>query len=276
MTRWKHTLVAAAVCGLALSGCGSKENDDKPAASDKPTPTMSAAQQAACDALVAEPADSFAAVARVGDPSKLTAADWQHTGEQFTTIAAGTTGAAQQAAQTVADTIDEALSTKNMKLLDSDEFGAAQGLAATAGRADCGFKAVDFKVHEHPMAGMNPEFKYEGLPETLEAGTYSLGLTNKNKNFHEVIAVRLKDSFTGSAEDFAKLPDPQLFAAVEGGGFAFAPPGQTGMLNTKLEPGRYIMFCHIPLDDGKGNPKMGPHGPIWHFTIGMKQLVTVS
>lgn len=282
MSRWKVTLSSLAVLSLTLTGCGTDdpESDAKsePTSTSTPTPTLTAAQVAACDALIEAPAATFAAFNESG-PDGLTLEAWQKIGSHYSTIATGTTGAAQASATTVVDTITEAGETKNLKLLESDEFNAAAIASAAAGPEQCGYASTDFEAMEMPAKkkGGNPEYHYTSLPKTLTAGNHSLSLNNQGKTFHEVIVVRLKDSYEGTLEDFKKLPDEEAFKVVEGGTITFAAPGTTSILNAELTPGRYIFYCHIPLMDPKTNrPILGEQGPIWHFVLGMAEEVTVS
>lgn len=277
MVRWKIA-VPFVILSLALTACGDSDDDDNDKkASDEPT--MSAAEQKACDALVAAPGII------------LQSAGENPTGEQleqfsalYADIAAGTTGEAKTAAEAVVATIAEAQETDNMELLDSDEFGANMGAPAAAGRDLCGFEGVDYSVTEHTHEDEPLEIKFNDLPEELEAGMYNFGLENKGKQFHEQIIVKLKDDYTGTLEEFKAAPDEEKFASIEGGGVAFAAPTMTGYLNADLSrPGRYVVFCHIPLMDKKGvpigedgKPAKGPQAFVWHFNLGMAQIVTVS
>lgn len=290
MSRMRTGSALAAVLLISLSACSSKDDDSK-AADDESTTTSSetpedstgstdepagltAEQTAACDALLQIPILN----GQLGpnEPSKAMMKQFQ---ELYTTVAAGTTGEAQAAATSVADTIDEALATGNKKLTDTDEFFMSMGVPAAAGRDVCGWEATDFKAHEKPGATKQdpPELHYMGIPEQMSAGLHSFGLANEGQNFHEVIIVKLKDEFTGSKDDFLALSDEEMFGQADGGPtVAYAAPGTTGILNAELAPGRYIFFCHIPLMDKKGEPIMGERGPQWHFTLGMAEEVTVS
>lgn len=277
MSRWKKTLAVAAVCGLALTGCGEKENDDKKAA---PEPTMSAEQKAACDALIAAPADFFMAqIQAEGDPAKFTPEQWTGFATQYAAIEAGTTGEASTQAGTVADTIDEAVSTKNFKLLESDAFLGSFIGVGSAGTEQCDYEAVPGEIKEMPAATPKdkPEFHWVGLPKAMDAGKYGLTVKNPSKTFHEIIAFKLADSYEGTLEDWKKLDDAAMGKISEGAAVTFIPPNATSVLNVDLTPGRYIFFCHIPLMDAKTQaPVMGPRGPIWHYVLGMAQEVTVS
>lgn len=271
MVRWKIA-VPFVVLSLAVTACGDSDDDDKDEkASDEPT--MSAAEQKACDALQQIPQVFF----RVGpnDPSEEDTLELQGL---YADVAAGTTGEAQAAAQSVVDTVQEAIDTENMKLLDSDEFFGQTLVPLGAGVDTCGYEPLDIMTHEEPaaMKGENPEFKYMGVPDELDDGTYAVRLENKAKNFHEVIVVRLADDYEGTLEEFKMLPDEEMMKVVASGGVTFAPPMSTSVLSVELTEGRYVFFCHIPLMGKNGKPVMGQMGPIWHYNLGMANEVIVD
>lgn len=288
MRRLNRLAAAAAVTALALSSAACGSDDDKDASSsasdaaadssdtsESPTePELTAEQTAACAALV----DYQALIGSIG-PGKPSPQQVKQIQDYMADIAAGTTGRSATVAQSVVDTIQESLDTKNPKLLNSDQFFMSLLQPAAAGRDACGFEPVDVEVKEMPGAtpADNPMFHYVGVPEELTAGIYSLGIANKGKNFHEAIVVKLKDGVTGSVEDLLAAGDKKFFGNVESTTVTFMPPGAEGFLNADLSaPGRYVVFCHIPLEGKDHRPVMGEHGPIFHFMIGMHSEIAVS
>ncbi len=287
MSTARRFYVAASVAALTLTfaGCGSDDSDsaDGPTSSSESTSespssatseTPSAENTAACEALV-EYQQTMAASAG-GPPDKKTIKKIQ---TLMTAIAAGTEGEASTSAQSAADTISEAFETNNMKLLDSDEFFGSLMVPAAAGR-DCGFTPIDLTIEEMPGATKadNPMYHYKGVPEELTPGIYSIGMTSESKAFHEAIVVKLKDSYEGTKDELLELPDAKMSAQFDGAPtVGFAPPETTGYVNADMNaPGRYLVFCHIPLEGKGGKPVMGATGPIWHFLIGMAEEVTVG
>lgn len=287
MSSTRRRLAAASAIALTLTftACGSDDSDsaDGPASSSpsasespssSPTDSLTAEQTAACTSLV-EYQQTMGGIGG-GSPDKKTIKKIQ---ALMTAIAAGTEGEASTSAQSAADTISEALDTNNMKLLDTDEFFGSLIVPASAGR-DCGFTPLDLTIKEMPgeTKADNPMYHYEGVPEELTPGTYSIGMTSESKAFHEGIVVKLKDSYTGTKDQLLKLPDAKMAAQFDGSPtVGFAPPDTTGFVNADLNaPGRYLVFCHIPLEGKGGKPVMGENGPIWHFLIGMAEEVTVS
>ena len=291
MSSTRRLFVAASVTALSLTlaGCGSDDADsaDGPASSssastsespESPPPASTEAptgeETAACTSLL----ELQRTLAGIGGekPNKKTLLNVQGL---MTAIAAGTEGEPSASAQSAVDTISEALDTNNMKLLDTDEFFGTLISPASAGR-DCGFTPLDISIEEMPAATKadNPMYHYTGLPEGFAPGTYSIGMTSQSKAFHEAIVVKLKDSYTGTKDQLLELPDPKMFAQFDGAPtVGYVPPDSTGFVNADLSaPGRYLVFCHIPLEGKGGKLVMGARGPIWHFLIGMAEEVTVG
>ena len=137
------------------------------------------------------------------------------------------------------------------------------------------------------------DYGYEDLPGTVEAGT-TLTLTNASeKELHELVAVLLPADEERSVEDLVKLPQEELEAlfAGEPAMVLLAPPSGAEMIpavgdGTLSEPGRYGVFCAIPVGadpqeymDAAATSEGGPpevEGGSPHFTQGMYGELTVE
>ncbi|MDQ6525372.1 hypothetical protein RB608_17250 [Nocardioides sp. LHD-245] len=281
LSRALLALTTAAVLSAGLTACDS--SDDEPAAEDRSTataePTLTAAQQAACDGLL----DAATALLDLGGSGDDGPSDEQLTqvGDVYEGLASGLSGDEQAAATKVAATIDEVVQTGNKKLLEDESLLGAMLAPAAAGRALCAYAPVDFMAHETPAAGADgtPEMAYMGLPVALPAGRTSFQLTNEGQDFHEALVMKVKDSYTGTMDDLLQLDDEAMMQAADIVAATMTAPGETAFTNVDLATGRYIVLCHIPVMDGAGpdaQPKMGATGPIWHYTVGMAHEVTVS
>ncbi len=285
----RRLAIAASIATLtfAITGCGNEDPDTttspsstSPSSETAPTDTestpveASAEQTKACSSLLA----LQQTMATIGgdEPDKKTILTIQGL---MVDIAAGTQGDPAISAQRAADTISEALDTKNLKLLDSDEFFGTLIAPASAGR-ECGFTPLDITIDEMAAATKkdNPMFHYMGLPAQVAPGTYSIGLTSSSKAFHEAIVIKLKDSYKGSKDDLLALPDAAMAKQFDGAPtVGYVPPDASGFVNADLTvPGRYLVFCHIPLEGEGGQLVIGDRGPIWHFVLGMAEEMTVS
>jgi hypothetical protein len=137
------------------------------------------------------------------------------------------------------------------------------------------------------------DYAFDGVPESIAAGT-SLSLTNSSDvEVHELVAVRLGDDETRTLEEITA--DPASIGALFGGGppaaVLVAAPGsdQPGAVlgdGSLTEPGRYVLICSIPtgadpqayLDaaaESTGGPVDVPGGPP-HFVQGMVSEVVVE
>lgn len=131
------------------------------------------------------------------------------------------------------------------------------------------------------------DYRFEGLPETVPAGT-KLSLVNEGGEPHELVAMRIPDEETRSVEELIQLPEEELgaiFGAGEPAAVILAATGQTDLPGpvvgdgTLTEPGRYAVVCFLPVgsDDSilesEGPPPQGDAAP--HAMHGMVAEVTV-
>lgn len=137
------------------------------------------------------------------------------------------------------------------------------------------------------------DFAFEGLPSTVAAGTRLTLVNDASAELHELVAFRLPDDETRSAEELAQLPEPELGPVLGDGPPALvilAPPGGDEIVavgdGTLTEPGRYLVMCFIPTgvapqayldavaaaEGGKPEVEGGPP----HFVHGMFAELTVE
>ncbi len=143
------------------------------------------------------------------------------------------------------------------------------------------------------VTGVN--FEFEGLPDTIEAGS-EISFTNEAEDeLHEFVAVRIPDDEERSVEELLQLPQEELIPLLgqQVTDVVISTPGQTntpgavegdGVLD---EPGRYAVICAIPTgvdpqeyldaaaETEEGPPQIEDAGPP-HFTQGMFAEVTVE
>lgn len=129
------------------------------------------------------------------------------------------------------------------------------------------------------------DFSFDGLPESVPAGTRIEVVNHSEAELHELVAFRLADDEERRAADLAGL-DPQELEAALGAPAAvlLAAPGGEQIAaigdGTLAEPGQYVVFCFIPtgvepqvyLDAAAqsegGPPEIEGAGPP-HFVHGM-------
>ncbi len=135
------------------------------------------------------------------------------------------------------------------------------------------------------------DYSFEDVPDRIPAGT-PLSISNASTTeVHELVAVRLPDDETRTAEQLVALPPAELGALIgaEPAAVLIAPPGEDGFPvvgdGTLSEPGRYLLLCSIPLGadpaeylaaaQTSAGPPQVPGGPP-HFTAGMYAEVEVE
>jgi hypothetical protein len=131
------------------------------------------------------------------------------------------------------------------------------------------------------------DFAFEGVPESVPAGTRLTIVNDSAEELHELIALRLPDDEDRPIEEIAALPEAEVEALFPPGPpslVLIAPPGgeQIDAVGdgTLTEPGRYALVCFIPTGvdpeeylaaaeaSEEGPPEQPGQGPP-HFAHGM-------
>lgn len=131
------------------------------------------------------------------------------------------------------------------------------------------------------------DFDYEGLPDTVPAGTKFKLVNDSEEELHEFVAFKLPDDEKRSADELIALPEDELMGMFGDGPPAtvlLAKPGgpQVDAVGdgTLTEPGRYLVACSIPVgadpDEilNSDGPPQG--GGVPHFHKGMYAEITVE
>ncbi|MGH9187989.1 MAG: hypothetical protein ACRD0U_19615 [Acidimicrobiales bacterium] len=181
----------------------------------------------------------------------------------------------------------------------SRAMGAAVAVALTFSLAACGDDDGDDRAEADATttseaAGAETvetvdvtavDYRYEGLPSSVEAGTRLTLQNDSTREVHELVAIRIPEDETRPVDELAALPPDELFAVFPGEPAAvlLAPPSEEAFAavgdGTLTEPGRYLLFCAIPtgadpevflaeLETSEGEPPDVPGGPP-HFVGGM-------
>lgn len=105
------------------------------------------------------------------------------------------------------------------------------------------------------------DYSYTG-PDTIPAGLTTFRMANGGKEPHQMQLIRLDSSKT--AQDMMALPpgSPAPAWEVLVGGPNAAVPGDTANATLDLEPGKYVMLCFIPGEDGKPHVMKGMMRPL--------------
>lgn len=135
------------------------------------------------------------------------------------------------------------------------------------------------------------DYGFEGLPESVEAGT-KLSLTNSSEaELHELVAFRIPDGEERSVEELLALPEEEQMAIFSGPPAAviIAAPGSSESIyavgdGVLSEAGRYVVACFIPvgadpeayMEAAEGGEQPEAEGGPPHFVEGMWAELTVT
>ncbi|HMJ74415.1 MAG TPA: hypothetical protein VK507_00475 [Iamia sp.] len=148
--------------------------------------------------------------------------------------------------------------------------------------------ATDGGVEDGVLTVELVDYGFEGLPESVPAGTKLQVENASTEEFHELVAFKLPEGETRTAEEIVALSEEEqgaLFAGPPAAVLLAGPNGgeQTTAVGdgTLSEPGSYVLFCAIPVGtdpevyaEAAKNPEAGPPpedpnaGPP-HFMEGM-------
>jgi hypothetical protein len=254
------TGLLALTLAAGLAACG--DDDDQASGTD----TTEAAEPAGaseefCDAVV----DFNAVIFQVDITEESTEDEIKEQGAQiaplFQTIADEAPDDLAAGAEELNASV-QALTEGDAEAFNADAtFGQYTELVSGAIEA-CDFETVD-------VTGV--DFAYEGVPETIEAGTVAFGFENAAETEDHMMGIIKKaDGVDLTWDELLALPEEESEDKVEFKGEAFAPAGESSSALAELDPGEYAMICFIPV--GSPNAEDGPP----HFTEGMIQEFTVE
>jgi len=160
---------------------------------------------------------------------------------------------------------------------------------APAGTEPMGSMAGDMPV----VTVDGVDYGFENLPAEITAGTMLSFQNVSDKEFHEMVVIRIPDEETRSVEELVALTEEEqkaIFGDALPALVAVAGPGEAGMPvlgdGTIAEPGRYAVVCFIPIGadpaavaeamqtESSEPPDLGGGPP--HVTAGMFAEVLVT
>jgi hypothetical protein len=253
-----------------MAGCGS----DDPGGDDTQAAEASASEEAAdpaafCEASVDVEAGFFSMgpqMEEAASPEQQQAALEEFAGRMEPLLAEAEETAPEEISDDVTTAVGmvrEALAGGDPAALESPEYLETDAAIDEYMLTECGYEQLE-------ATGVN--YEYEGLPETLEAGTVAVTFTNEGTELHEIGMARINDDVTQPLDQVLALPMEQLFSSITFTGAAFAAPGESDTVFLRLEPGRYGVACFIPQGTTHDTEGSGPP----HFTLGMLAELTVE
>lgn len=192
------------------------------------------------------------------------------------------------ATTTVTTTTDATTAPTTTATTDATEGTATATATETTTTGAAGEGDGDGETIE--VAGV--DFAFEGVPETVEAGTQFTFTNESDVEFHELILFHIPEGEERPIAELLALPDEEATEIVGAPlGVSVAMPGEEGMVvEGELvveEPGRYVMLCFIPTgadpqafaeameNPGEGEPPQVEGGPP-HVAQGMYAEFTVE
>jgi hypothetical protein len=135
------------------------------------------------------------------------------------------------------------------------------------------------------------DYRFEGLPERIDAGTTLTMRNDADHEVHELVAFTIPPEETRSVDELVMLPEGELFTVLpqEPALVLLAPPGEKATAvvgDGTLPAGRYLVACAIPtgadpdefmqaVQEAAGGPPDVAGGPP-HFTSGMYAEMVVE
>lgn len=248
--------LAAAVL-LIASACGGDDGDDAAApTAAAETEDAAATNDAFCEAVVTAETQVLAASSG-GDPSGVE--------DLLATVEDTTPPELEEQVAVVTGTVREALETRDDRAFRSEEFSENDEEVDQWVADNCGFEQI---------AVTAVDYAFEGVPETLAAGTVTFDFTNEGKEMHEMLTVRYKDPET-TVEDLMKLSDKEAQKMIDFLGASFGPPGVSDIESKDLTPGKYALLCFVPVGSTSEKAARKADGPP-HVARGMFAEFTVE
>lgn len=253
-----RALALALAISLLAAACGGGDEDTGGGDAGGATETEAAApsNDEFCESVVAAEAAVLAASSG-GDPAPVedlvaTAEETapEELSEPLAVVVAG---------------VRKALETRDDSAFQTEEFTQSEEEIDVWVAGNCGYESVEVSA---------VDYAFEGVPETLPAGTTTFTFTNNGKEVHEMLVVRYKDPST-TIEDLMKLSDKDAQKKIDFLGASFGPPGTVDTEPRELTAGKYALLCFIPVGSTDLKAARKADGPP-HVARGMSAEFTVE
>ncbi|HYP24689.1 MAG TPA: hypothetical protein VEV43_14050 [Actinomycetota bacterium] len=241
---------------LTAAACGGDDGDDAAAPTAAAEETAAGSDEEFCDAVVAAETEVLAATSG-GDPSGVE--------DLLVTVEETAPAELEEQVGVVVATVRDALETRNDRAFQSEEFSKNEEEVDQWVAGNCGFERIDVTA---------VDYAFEGVPETIPAGTVTFGFSNEGDELHEMLTVRYKDPDT-TIEDLMKLSDKEAEQAIDFLGASFGPPGFSDTESRELTPGKYALVCFVPVGSTSEKAARKADGPP-HVARGMSAEFTVE
>ncbi len=261
-------LMVAGMLTVGLGACG----DDDDEADDGPGATVAGDESAAaagadfCDAAVAVDAANLALGTGETTQDEVDAAIQAAVDVAPDEIAGAVETMAAEAAASAAEAAAAPEGEGPPPLLGEAYYPASVEVGAYLSD-NCGFETLDVTA---------TEYAFEGIGETVPAGTTVINVDNQGAEFHEVVVMQIADGEERPVTELLALPDEEAMAVVTNKAFVFGPPETATYVTAELDPGRYVAICFVPVGatpeametgDGLGGDPHFAHGMVTEFEV---------
>lgn len=242
---------------LTASACGGDDGgEDAAAPTAAAEETHPESHEEFCTAVV-EAETQVLAASSGGDPSGIE--------DLLATVEETTPAELEEQVGVVTATVREALENRDDRAFQSEEFSQNEEEVDVWVADNCGYERIDVRA---------VDYAFEGVPETIPAGTVAFEFSNEGTEMHEMLMVRYKHPST-TIDDLMKLSDREAQKVIDFLGASFGPPGVTDLENKQLTPGKYALLCFVPVGSTSEKAARKADGPP-HVAKGMSAEFTVE
>ena len=258
--------VGAGLCALTLfvglAACG--DDDDEPegteatddAADGGEGEEAAGASDEFCDAVA-----EFSGAATSVDLEEAAEEDITAAGEQLAPLTETLVAEAPEDLADDIETVDAAV--QDLTEGDATAFNADESFEAFSSFLSGSIEACEFEAVD--VTGV--EYAFEGVPETLPAGTVAFNFSNGGEEPHEMLIFRKADGVTESFDEIFAGSEEESEGKIEFSGATFAEPGGESSTLTDLAAGDYAMVCFVPVGGGEEGPPHASEGMVQEFTV---------
>ena len=251
-----RTLLAGALVAGGAA-CGDDEEDEEaveapaaPGDGEQAAGDEGGGNEEFCTALV----EFNAAVPDVQLDAESTAEEIEETSDRIQPLWADVRDNAPEDVQAEIDQLDAGM--VSLAEGDAEMFSADETFQTYQEMVGKVIPSCDFETAS--VTGV--DYAFEGVPETLPAGTVAVEFTNASEEEQHEMVVFKKNDPEMSVEELLEMPEEEAQSKITFAGAAFAMPGEEAATLLELEAGEYTMVCFVPVGGEDGPP---------HFTEGM-------
>ena len=100
--------------------------------------------------------------------------------------------------------------------------------------AECGYEQLE---------ATGVDYEYEGIPDTVAAGTVAVTFHNEGEELHEIGLLRINDDVAMPVDELLMLPEEEAMTMASFTGAAFAEPGASDTTFLPNNSRRLLFTC---------------------------------